>query len=497
LLHIHRAERADALVEALGRLLAEPPADPFAPDVIAVPTRGIERWLTQRLSGTLGATPGRADGVCANVDFPFPRKLAGDAVAAASGVDPAQDPWLPERAVWPLLEVVDESLEEPWLRSLAGHLGAADDVDRRARRFATVRHLADLFDRYALHRPAMVRGWAAGDVDLPAEAAWQAQLWQRLRERLVQPSPAARLEPACERLRTDPALVDLPERISLFGLTRLPTGHLEVLRALSAGRDVHVFLLHPSPALWEKLTGAPPVVRRAEDGTAAVPGNRLLASWGQDAREMQLVLGTHEHVGHHHPIAAEADSLLARIQDDVRADRSPPGTPLPGEPDARPRLHPEDRSIQIHACHGRARQVEVVRDAVLHLLEDDPSLEPRDVIVMCPDIETFAPLIHATFSAGEVVEDDESEPLPPALRPTDLRVRLADRALRQTNPVLGVVAQLIDLASSRMTASELLDLADREPVRRRFRCSYVKRLMVMAVFLRPDGAFGAGARCGG
>ena len=88
LLHIHRAERADALIEALGRLLAEPLADPFAPDVIAVPTRGMERWLTQRMSASLGATPGRADGICANVEFPFPRRLAGDAVAAASGIDP-------------------------------------------------------------------------------------------------------------------------------------------------------------------------------------------------------------------------------------------------------------------------------------------------------------------------------------------------------------------------------------------------------------------------
>ena len=125
--------------------------------------------------------------------------------------------------------------------------------------------------------------------------------------------------------------------------------------------------------------------------------------------------------------------------------------------------------MQIHACHGRARQVEVLRDAILHLLEQDDTLQPRDVIVMCPDIETFAPLIQATFAAGEVVEDDELEPLPAELRPTDLRVRLADRSLRQTNPVLGAVAQLLDLAASRMTASDVLDLADREPVRRRFR----------------------------
>jgi len=118
-LHIHRAERADALIEALGRLLAEPLADPFAADVIAVPTRGMERWLTQRMSARLGATPGRADGICANVEFPFPRRLAGDAVAAASSIDPDQDPWLPQRAVWPLLDVVGECLDEQWLRRLS------------------------------------------------------------------------------------------------------------------------------------------------------------------------------------------------------------------------------------------------------------------------------------------------------------------------------------------------------------------------------------------
>ena len=243
-----------------------------------------------------------------------------------------------------------------------------------------------------------------------------------------------------------------------------------MLRALAAGRDVHVFLLHPSPALWDKIGDRPPVVRRADDPTASLPDNRLLASWGQDAREMQLVLGTHEHVDHHHPIELAEDTLLSRIQADVRADRSPPGIPLPGSPDSRPPLAPRDRSVQIHACHGRARQVEVLRDAILHLLEEDDTLQPRDVIVMCPDIETFAPLIQATFGAGEVVdEDDELAPLPDELRPTDLRVRLADRSLRQTNPVLGVVAQLLDLASRRLTASDVLDLADREPVRRRFR----------------------------
>jgi len=465
MLHVHRAERADGLLDALRTLFIDPQPDPFAAEVIAVPTRGMERWLTQRMSDGLGATPGRSDGVCANVDFPSPRSLVGEAVAMASGIHPDEDAWLPERAVWPLLEVVDGCLSEPWLRTLAAHL---EGEAAGARRFSSVRHLAGLFDHYALHRPDMVRAWARGkDSDV-----WQAELWRRLRDRIAQPDPAERFERARVRLRDEPGLVGLPPRVSLFGLTRLPSGHLGVLRALAAGRDVHLFLLHPSPRLWERVAHvskqAPPVVRRREDLTAHLPDNRLLASWGQDARELQLVVGAPDH-DHHHPVEHGQDTLLHRIQADVRADRPPAGLPLPGSADARPVLDPGDRSLQVHACHGRARQVEVVRDAILHELEDDPGLEPRDVIVMCPDIETFAPLIHATFGAGETFDsDDEHDALPVADRPPDLRVRLADRSLRQTNPILGVVSRLSELIEQRLTASEVLDLAAREPVRRRF-----------------------------
>src|SRR5690348_8402915 len=102
MLHLHRAERADGLAAALALLLSEPPPDPFSPELVAVRTRGMERWLSQRLSAHLGASPGRADGVCANVVFPFPRRLVGGALAAASGIEPDDDPWPPERATWPL-----------------------------------------------------------------------------------------------------------------------------------------------------------------------------------------------------------------------------------------------------------------------------------------------------------------------------------------------------------------------------------------------------------
>jgi exodeoxyribonuclease V gamma subunit len=473
MLHIHRAERADRLADGLADTLIAPLDDPFTPEVIAVPTRGIERWLTQRLSTRLGTTRDRADGVCANVEFPFPGRLIVGALAKATGIDPEQDSWPAERSVWPLLEVVDDCLGEPWLTTLERHLeGARGDPEDPTRRFGVVRHIAELFDRYGVQRPDMVRAWVAGGNQ---DGGWQPELWRRLRERIGVPSPAERLSDACERIRRDPSLLELPSRLSLFGLTRLPRSYLEVLAAIAAERDVHLFVLHPSPALWRRveaaLDGGRPISARSADRTARIAANRLLASWGRDVRELQLLLtGSGAGADHHHAATqSEPTTLLQTIQADIREDRQPQGAPLTGEPDPRPPLNPDDRSVQIHACHGRARQVEVLRDAILHLLADDPTLEPRDVIVMCTDIEAFAPLIQATFGAGGTAPDDDEDDADGGReRLPDLRVRLADRSLRQTNPVLGVVSQLLALADQRATASQLLDLAGREPVRRRF-----------------------------
>jgi exodeoxyribonuclease V gamma subunit len=489
-LQLHRSERADRLIEALGDVLAAPLSDPMTAEVVAVPTRGVERWLTQRLSHRLGAPSVLEDGVCANITFPFPGSLIGQVMAAVCGIDPAADPWRPERCVWTLVELIDQHGDDTALAPLMQHLRAATPDDRsgqpgKLRRFARARHVADLFDHYSVHRPDLVRSWAAGeaaaeavDPDDDPTPAWQAHLWRLLRSRLDVPSPAERFADAARRLAEAPDLLGLPERVSLFGLTRLPASYLEVLQAVADRRQVHLFLLHPSGRLWEKVAEgdpSPPTdLDRAHDPTARLAVNPLLRSWGRDAREMQLVLGARGVIGGEHRPVDDRDappvSLLGRLQADIRADRQPVGPPLAGKPDARPVLDRADRSLQIHACHGRARQVEVVRDAVLHLLAADETLEPRDVIVMCPDIEAFAPLIHAAFGPDDPMDSDDAggagatgTGLP------RLRVRLADRSVRQTNPLLSVAAQLLQLAGARVTASEVLDLASRPPVARRFR----------------------------
>ncbi|WP_430331801.1 exodeoxyribonuclease V subunit gamma [Rhodococcus sp. ACT016] len=459
MLTLHRAESAGTLASALAEVLVRPLVDPFQREVIAVPAKGVERWLTQRLSHILGAGDvGHCDGVAANIDFPSPTRLIDQALAVATGYNVDDDPWHQSRVLWTLLQVIDDCVSEPWCAVLARHLGCGADGrgadDHRAgRRYGTAAHLAELFRSYGSQRPAMLADWAGGrDTDgtapLDDDLLWQAQLWRRLRERIGTPSPAERLADACARLRTEPAVLDLPERLSLFGPTRLGTDQIEVLSAIGANRDVHLWIPHPSIEMWGALADTVPPRRRADDTRALDVAHPLLASLARDVRELQSRLGAVDKVDVHHPGPARPTTLLGRLQSDVAADRVPTAWTA-------------DDTVEIHACHGPARQVEALRERLLRLFQDDPALEPRDVVVMCPDVETYAPLVRAAFGQG--VQGPLSHP------GHRLRVRLADRALHQTNPVLGVVSTLLDLADSRVTVSQVLDLAATGPVRRRFR----------------------------
>ncbi|MFV0426553.1 MAG: exodeoxyribonuclease V subunit gamma [Beutenbergiaceae bacterium] len=471
--HLHRAHRTDALAQELAALLAMPLPDPFVQEVVVVPTPGVERWLTQQLAHHLGTSAHRSDGVCAGVRFYSPYSL----VALLTGTE-RTDPWEPDRLVWPLLATIDESVGQSWASSLTAHLGAADRRDsRQGRRYSLARRLAGLFASYAAQRPSMLAQWRAGndnDGQLPVEPdlRWQPELYRHLLARIEGPAPDQRHDAIVKQIRDGMPLA-LPERLSLFGHTRLPQTEVQLLAAVGAVRDVHLWLPQASTRLWQELgpVVAPGVVARSDDVSARTVGHPLLASLGRDARELQRTLVALEPTTDNaldsgaegeERAAETGPTLLGHLQADLRSNAE--ATPAMR---ARRSLGATDRSVQVHACHGPSRQIEVLRDVLLGLLQDDPTLAPRDILVMCPDIDTYAPIFEAAFGLATIGHDGD----PSAHPGHGLRLRLADRAPGQTNPVLDVAARLLSIANGRATATEVLDLANLDVVRRRFRFS--------------------------
>ena len=219
--------------------------------------------------------------------------------------------------------------------------------------------------------------------------------------------------------------------------------------------DLHLWLPHPSDDLWRALAGESR--RRSPAATTPATARSTTRCWPPSAATSASCSAawpdrrrrpTTTWRGSPRP-----DTLLGWLQSDITANAVRPARPA--------RSHADDRSVQVHSCHGPARQIDVLREVLLGLLADDPTLEPRDILVMCPDIETYAPLIVAGFGLGDMIDG-----VHPAHR---LRVRLADRSLVQTNPLLGVASQLLDLAGAGPRPARCSTSPRRAPVRRPLR----------------------------
>jgi len=456
-LHLHRAEDTGTLAAGLGELLSAPLPDPFASELVLVSAHGMERWLGQQLSHLLGRGADRSDGVCAGIEFRSPASL----LAEISGTAEA-DPWSPDAMAWPLLDALDEAVATEsagWAATLAGHLGHTDPGERElrlGRRYAVARRVAGLFASYAKARPGMLIDWSAGRFTdgaggaLDADLHWQPHLWRAVTTRIGAEPPPEHQAKLVARLHDSPA--GLPSRLSLFGHTRLAAADIELLGALAAHHDLHLWLPHPSDAMWRALSDRRGQVARAADTSRSAVHHPLLQTLGRDLRELQRGLPLPQTDEFLAPRGERPDTLLGRLQADLAANGSRRG--------GNRAHHKQDRSVQVHRCHGAARQIDVLRDVLLGLLDADETLAPRDILVMCPDIDTYAPLITAAFGSPEPSEHSH-----PAQR---LRVRLADRALTQTNPLLGVLAELLAIADGRAPAGAVLSLAYSEPVRHRF-----------------------------
>jgi exodeoxyribonuclease V gamma subunit len=443
MLHLHHADRLEPLLVEMASVLSVPPADAFQPDVVVVPTVGMGDAAMAGLGQRLGASGSLGDGVVANIEFIFPGQFVSRALGREPGVRHQLDRWHVSALTWSVLELVasgDHDVPGP---------------DRSTHeRWALARRIADLFDRYATQRPDLIMAWAKGrdedgtGAELPPNHQWQARLWRAVRRTIGEPSPPEQLPMLFDALSSGQVTPQLPDRVCLFGFGSVAPAQLRVLQALGGVRDVHLFLRHPSRGAWESVetgVGGRLVARTSEDVVGAVR-HPLLGSWGRPALETRsLIVGVRDIEWRSVSSAPPTppSSLLAALQAGVHLDRAPARIP---------HLDASDGSVQVHACHGETRQIEALRDALGHLFVADPTLAAHDVVVLCPDLDRFAPLIEAVFARGA---------LPVA-------VRIGDRSLSTAEPIVEALQAALVLVSGRATLSEMLALAQFEPVRRRF-----------------------------
>lgn len=430
-------------LEMLARLLAAelarplPGRDLLAPDTILIPQPAMRRWLQKTLAET--------HGIAANLRFLAPGEFVREALDA--NVSGASDEAVGDAEVlrWRLWRVLSDpqAMAEPVFAPIAPLFRRPGDA---LAPWTLAGELASAFEKYQAWRRDWLRRWDKGaDSD-----DWQAQLWRRATRGLVH--RGRRLDNYLSRFDGADGQVPagLPPRVFAFACQNVSPDVLRVIASSARAGTLHFFFLSPVAGWWGDLVSARERLHANADAVFDDGENPLLRANGAAGRDFVRTLFSYEvvHPDQDFPLYEPPDpalrpGLLHRLQRDLLARRAPPADPASQPPFDAAAL--ADGSLQVHACHTRLREVQVLHDQLRELLERDPQLQPREIAVLTPDIDAYAPFVQAVF-AGEA----GSSPVIP--------YALSDGSSIANDAVAEAFARLLDLPGSRFAINDVLDL---------------------------------------
>jgi exodeoxyribonuclease V gamma subunit len=452
-LQISFVENLDGIITSVVDYLNNPPAgrDLFDVDHIIVPNAGVRAWLLQQIANRVGVTPGKTDGIAAQVNIKYLGALDGFLGRGFADSDPWEVGPLSISILNVLQSVTDTAITTN-VERLGGGLKAA-------------RAIADKFDQYHARRPSMILEWINSGPNLAPTLTddfrdgqyiaqrladsdkWQYDLWKLVHTSIGQDPWAAVVQQYIEQ----PELLSnalLPPRLLVAGVQSLSARHIRVLQLLAQHIEVSVYMVHPSPALAQKWQVAPATNVPSQIIAPLAPArvefdesvDPLVGMWLRGAHDAQQLMASQ---GESATLVADAadvavTDLLSALQQSVRTGQAQEHTFLG-----------TDRSVQMHRAHNLGRQIEIVHEALIHAFNDVDGLEPHDVVVICADIESAAPLLEATFSRT-VKSKNGGYQLP---------LVVADRGLRFVDDGASLLASILTAARGRFSISEVMAVA--------------------------------------
>jgi exodeoxyribonuclease V gamma subunit len=382
-----------------------------------------------------------------------------------------------EQAILKILNAfpdLDEKGRQAWmpilqylkLEDTGGPLTLSRKAEKRL--IGLSQQIATCFQEYGKYAPQLIQKWK----EKPPLDNWQARLWLHL---FSEASPWSYL---CQKFQ-QPLVA--PENIELhfFSISFIAPAEFQFLYRLSQYVPVQYYLLSPCAMFWtdirsdkesaylqshwqRKMGKLHPQVVSLEEFLR--DRNPLLANFGRLGREMvyqveesaALTYATYclpqhalqpedESIDDLHALPTHVPlTLLHALQADILLMRNPqnkPQTPIEAA----------DRSIQLHMAPTKRREVEVLYQQILGLIDRNPDLLPHDIIVMAPQIVEYMPYIQSIFGASD----------------SELDFQILDLGMQAQSNLTQGFLQLLALSDSRWDAAQCLQLFEHKSFQKR------------------------------
>jgi exodeoxyribonuclease V gamma subunit len=454
LINIYPSNRLENLLILLDKVMQiSNKTNALQEEIILVQSKGMQHWLNLKLAETRG--------ISMNLSFSLPMQFFWTQIRVilGKGLVPEHSTYNREVLSWRIYDllasekIINQTLCDEvsyyWLKNKKqANKRSRDD----SKRFQLACQLADLYEQYLIFRPDWITDWSnQSAINQPPH--WQALIWQLLIEH--EPlHPIALLKQAMVSMEKNKHL--LADHISLFGINTLPPLWLNFLSELGQYTQVHFFHLNPCVEYWgdlktDKTKAKEYFYRWVNNPTTAADSasyneslNPLLANLGSQGKEFVNLLQDHCSVEiplyespEHQSSLETKNTTLEKIQSDIL-----------NLYDARGKVEKmTDKSIVINSAHSALRETQALHDWLLHQINNDPTLTPKDILVMCPNIENYAPYVDAVFAHGWNNFNEHIPPLP---------CSIADRTLKDSEPLVQAFIQLLELPDSRFQTSQIM-----------------------------------------
>ncbi|WP_373819651.1 exodeoxyribonuclease V subunit gamma [Glaesserella sp.] len=462
----------------VGILTKDPNPNPFEQEIVLVQSLGMAQWLQMQIAKDLS--------VAGNFQFPYPTSFLWQQYRLLFPDLPKENIFERSGIVWRLMRLIPQLLERKEFAPLNAYLVQQDSL----KRFQLAAKIADLFDQYLVYRPHWLVHWEKNEQqqvldeitrfvsfkrknqdDIAANIEWQSLLWNTLvadikqdsDEIIFNTSHRAYLQQRYFEKLDNLTVSDrakLPKRIFIFGISSLPATQLAVFKKLSEHCNIHLFFTNPSEMFWgdnrednvlEKLALSQQLSAEELDGLLEQQGNPLLMTWGKQGKEFLNLLTELDpkEISLYDHFSNDDSSLLTQLK----------GTILRFEAHPILELNEGDTSLQIHSCHSKMREVEVLHNHLLQLFEQNTHLSPKDIIVMSADIDSYAPYIQAVFARYERQD------------PRFIPFTLSDQKISYVNPIVASFLRLLSMKERKISVDEVLDLFDIRAIREQYQLS--------------------------
>lgn len=446
-LQLYASHQLNTLSQQLMMQLRERPIGVWDKYVLVTQTEGINNWLQEQMA--------REMGIAAHIEFTKPHAVID--VLCFYLLGPQKKTISKEVMTWQLYAI----LQDPTF--ITRFPEWTEYVQDPIKRIALADKVADLLDQYEIYRPNIIQEWNKTPLDKVTD--WQAWLWLRVRA-----ATEAEYTDKTQLVFDMMAALDQPEKqvllqrkmplLSFVGLAVITPFYLQLFQKLGQYIDIHFYLLNPAPEqYWMEDYSEKRIARERQRNKnqgelegGFTPGNSLLLNWGKVVKDSFYLLFQQDELINSYDVlpgeeVEEPNTSLQWVQYEINQNIPP------ADRSARTLEELNDGSISFHNCFTPVREVEVLYNYLVSLIDKrGEQLAPRDIVVMVTDIDKYAPFIRAVFDHA----------------PYRFPYHIADEKITEGNNLFSALQHVLQFDTERFTAESVMELLDYPAIRNRF-----------------------------